>query len=229
MLQNSPTFLRQLVHQKRGAKMSIRKLKTATHVNQILMEKLIFPGMVVVDATLGNGFDAKKLLELIGPKGLLYGFDIQRDAIDSTLLRLEGLPSDTYKLFQRSHSDLLNTLRVQEGVEEVDFVVFNLGYLPKGDKAITTALKTTLLGIEQAFQLLSEGGLLMVTVYPGHLEGAVEADYLHKWFSGQSQKIVDVLHYSFLNHANNPPSTYILEKRSEMPLEPINTIKEKEA
>ena len=39
------------------------------------------PGDVVVDATVGNGFDTVFLAQQVGENGLVYGFDIQIQAI----------------------------------------------------------------------------------------------------------------------------------------------------
>ena len=53
--------------------------------------------------------------------------------------------------------------------------VFNLGYLPGGDKSIATCPKTTAVAIREAAKLLGCGGVITVLAYVGHDGGAEEA------------------------------------------------------
>lgn len=50
-------------------------------------------------------------------------------------------------------------------------VAFNLGYLPGGDKEITTMSDTTLLALEAAGRIVEPGGLISIVVYVGHPRG----------------------------------------------------------
>lgn len=50
-------------------------------------------------------------------------------------------------------------------------MVFNLGYLPGGDKAILTTPGTTLAALQAAGRVLGSGGLISVMVYVGHPGG----------------------------------------------------------
>lgn len=50
-------------------------------------------------------------------------------------------------------------------------VAFNLGYLPGGDKAITTTSETTLVALGAAERILMPGGLISVVAYVGHPGG----------------------------------------------------------
>mgnify|MGYP004704313591 CR=1 FL=1 len=196
--------------------MLLRKLKTATQINRVFLERFCFPGMRAIDATLGKGNDTLMLLELGHPDGKVYGFDIQEEAIRLTESKLAHLDRNRYELFHTGHEHIVDKV-----LESVDLAIFNLGYLPTGDKGITTMTETTTCGIGQAFDRLKVGGLLIVTVYPGHEEGAREASAIGVWLSGQPQQVADVLHFQFVNHQNAPPQTYILEKRSESALLPI--------
>ncbi len=58
--------------------------------------------------------------------------------------------------------------------EEVDFIIFNLGYLPRADKTITTLVDSTLKAIEAGLDLLKLHGIMVVVIYPGHEEGYQE-------------------------------------------------------
>jgi hypothetical protein len=46
-----------------------------------------------------------------------------------------------------------------------------LGYLPGGDKTITTVSETTQLALEAAKKILIPGGLISLVVYVGHPGG----------------------------------------------------------
>lgn len=50
-------------------------------------------------------------------------------------------------------------------------VAFNLGYLPGGDKTLTTQSDTTLKALEAAKGILMDGGLISLVVYVGHPGG----------------------------------------------------------
>jgi len=45
-----------------------------------LAAERIQPGDAVIDATVGNGVDTAFLAKAVGPKGVVYGFDIQQAA-----------------------------------------------------------------------------------------------------------------------------------------------------
>ena len=47
---------------------------------------------------------------------------------------------------------------------------YNLGWLPGGDKSITTKLEDTLESIEAAKRLVKHGGMISVMLYRGHAE-----------------------------------------------------------
>lgn len=57
-------------------------------------------------------------------------------------------------------------------------VMFNLGWLPGGDKRVTTRVHTTLAALEAALSLIAPGGIVTVCIYPGHEEGNRERDAL---------------------------------------------------
>ena len=89
-------------------------------------------GDVAVDFTMGNGNDTLFLSKTVGESGRVYAFDIQEAALLSTREHLisEGAP-ENYTLICASHH------RVKEFVHEpVKVGMFNLGYLPGGDKRI---------------------------------------------------------------------------------------------
>ena len=64
-------------------------LTKVTDLNKVLLEDVISEGDIVIDATMGNGYDTKYLAEKVGESGVVYSFDVQEEAIKSTRKRLE--------------------------------------------------------------------------------------------------------------------------------------------
>ena len=75
-----------------------------------------------------------------------------------------GLPAVT--LVADSHANLAHYVS-----EPIGLIVFNLGYLPGGDKACATQAEATLTSLQVALDKLTVGGLLSVTMYWGHEAG----------------------------------------------------------
>jgi hypothetical protein len=77
----------------------------------------------------------------------------------------------------------------------VDAVMFNLGYLPSGDKSVITLPSSTLPALETAAKLLGGGGILTTVVYPGHEGGAEEAAAVVRWFQNLARDCYRVVHF----------------------------------
>ncbi len=175
-----------------------------------IMKKRITRGNVVVDATIGNGYDTLLLAELVGAEGKVYGFDIQKSAINKTKLKLiENNLIDRVCIFKDGHENIDKHVMVK-----VDLIVFNLGYLPGGDHDIVTKVETTIIALEKSLELLNENGLLLVTSYVGHNEGKTEDECIKEYFSCLDQKMFNVLKFEFINQINNPPILYCVEKNN---------------
>lgn len=65
--------------------------------------------------------------------------------------------------------------------EPIGLIVFNLGYLPGGDKERATQAETTLASLQAALDKLTVGGLLSVTMYWGHEAGKTERAAVTHW------------------------------------------------
>lgn len=171
----------------------------ATHIKE---------GDVVVDFTMGNGHDTLWLSKRVGESGKVYAFDIQEAALESTrgFLEREGAPNN-YTLICASHH------RVKEFVEgPIAAGMFNLGYLPGGNKAITTLHETTIPAIEAAIELLADGGGLLIAVYPGHAEGAVEGELIEELLSKLDRKLICCSRLQIVNSPTSP-FFYLVEKK----------------
>ena len=158
-------------------------------------------GDTAVDFTMGNGNDTLFLSKAVGESGKVFAFDIQEEAIISTGAHLEenGAP-ENYTLICASHD------RVKEFVNEpIKAGMFNLGYLPRsGKKAVTTMRKTTMPAVEAALELLAPDGVLIVAIYPGHEEGALEGEMLREYFSGLSRFRICPSEFKILNSPTSP-------------------------
>ena len=158
-------------------------------------------GDVAVDFTMGNGNDTLFLSKAVGESGRVFAFDIQEDALTSTREHLisNGAP-ENYTLICASHH------RVKEFVKEpIKAGMFNLGYLPRsGRKAVTTMRETTMPAVEAALELLAPDGVLIVAIYPGHEEGALEGEMLREYFAGLSKYRICPSEFKILNSPTSP-------------------------
>ncbi|MBO7376288.1 MAG: class I SAM-dependent methyltransferase [Clostridia bacterium] len=158
-------------------------------------------GDVCADFTMGNGHDTEFLSKTVGPSGKVYAFDVQPQAVASTEknLKAAGCP-ENYILINDSHH------RAGEYIKEkIRAGMFNLGWLPGGDKSITTMRETTLPAVDTAIGLLGADSVLTVAVYPGHPEGDAEGTELRRYLSGLSRFKVCVTE---IRIANSPSSPY---------------------
>ncbi|WP_082081761.1 class I SAM-dependent methyltransferase [Methylocucumis oryzae] len=104
---------------------------------------------------------------------------MQPEAITATQITTHQ--PDNLKLFCACHSEMPRFIPVSEhGL--IKAVMFNLGYLPGGDKAKITRSETTLAALEQVLNvLLAPKGVVSIIVYPGHAGGFREADAVKTW------------------------------------------------
>lgn len=135
-----------------------------------ILAQAVSPGDTALDATAGRGRDTLCLAQLVGEQGRVYAFDIQRQALDEAAghLKAAGLFQQV-ELIEAGHEKVKDYIQ-----EPLAAAVFNLGYLPGGDKTLITQAETTWQGIKGALDLLSKSGLLLAVAYIGHPGGAEE-------------------------------------------------------
>lgn len=151
---------------------------------------------LALDLTLGNGHDCLFLLELGFQQ--VIGFDIQESAIEivQTKLQQHHDLAARVQLLQTGHENL------DEHVKgELDCAMLNLGYLPHGDKTITTLAETSLVAINSAMARLSSDGLITILCYPGHAQGKQELNAIHAEFAKQPSG------FNILEHQSSAPSS----------------------
>lgn len=137
-----------------------------------LVAGVLQDGDTAVDATLGNGHDALFLARCVGASGMVFGFDVQQAALINSRERLEADKVDggCYQLICESHAGMEHYV-----VGQAKAVMFNLGYLPGGDKTRITHADSTSAALLAAAGLIACGGILTVMCYPGHDGGDDEA------------------------------------------------------
>lgn len=189
------------------------------------------PGDTLIDATCGGGHDT---LALAGMQpGKLYAFDIQPEAIDRTrrLLEesgyMEALADGTITLCCAGHEQMGAYLRGQTDADAgshadanpqtdpaiASLILFNLGYLPGGDKTVTTRTETTLAAVQGALPLLKKNGLICITMYSGHAEGAKEKRALLAFAEGLDSKHWHVSYISMPNQKHDPPEILLISRK----------------
>ncbi len=162
-------------------------------------KRLLKPGDAAIDATCGNGHDSLLLAELI-QGGELHCIDIQRQAIETTRQKLKIFIGSVY-FHHGSHAVLPEV--------SPKIIVYNLGYLPGGDKNKTTQTESTLSSLKQAARILAPGGLISITCYPGHEEGAREKEALLPILSAFSKKEFAITTFRWENRKKSPSLVFI--------------------
>lgn len=159
-------------------------LRGPVPLSHLLLRQFVRRGDTAVDATCGNGNDTLLLAELTGASGRVWAFDIQEEAVGQTAGRLAaaGL-AGRVEIIRSGHECMAEHVGA-----DVAAVVFNLGYLPGGDRTIITRPETTLSALEQALTILKPGGILAVTVYPGHGGGGHERRTVDAWATGRDPR-----------------------------------------
>jgi hypothetical protein len=177
-----------------------------------IWEKILQHKDIAIDATCGNGKDSLRLALLLEKKeGQLFCLDIQEKALNATKELLQkSVPS-----FYSSIQFILGSHEILPKVSNIKLIVYNLGYLPGADKSITTKTQSTLKSISQALELVSPGGLICITCYPGHSEGKKEEEELTQFLSSLPPK-----YWSFTmtrwENRKEAPSLILLQKNKEI-------------
>jgi predicted methyltransferase len=183
-------------------------LKNSLYISHELVSKVIQPGDMVVDATMGNGNDTLFLADLVGERGKVFAFDIQQEALNNTKKRLsEAGFLDRTELILEGHQNMEKF--VTRGIKAV---MFNLGYLPKGNHNIGTRAETTIAAIEKSLELLCKEGIIMLVIYYGGDSGFGEKNAVMDYIKTLDCKKYTVLVHDFVNQINCPPIAVCIEK-----------------
>lgn len=184
-----------------------------------LAEGRLHAGGFAVDATAGTGADTLFLAKLAGPRGQVFAFDIQEEALELTERRLSKASGErlaNVSLYQDSHSNMKESIPV-EYHGKISVIMFNLGYLPseQADKHIITMTDSTLLALESSLELLAPGGVVTIVLYPGHEGGEQEAAAVEAWASALPQRTAQAIVYRGIQRPNAP---YLIALERKKPL-----------
>jgi hypothetical protein len=136
------------------------------------IEVALFDGALAIDATVGNGYDTLFLGHRVGPKGKVLGFDVQKAALAGAREILKFVGSvDHVSLIHDSHTRLADYLPTGAVIHAA---MFNLGYLPRGNRQIITLPETTVPALRSVLEHLAERGRVTLLVYRGHEGGVPE-------------------------------------------------------
>lgn len=179
----------------------MQRISLVKLAHQLIKEKLR-PGDITVDATLGNGHDTAFLAEQVGQSGRVYGFDIQQSAVMAVAIKLARWECLT--LMQASHVEMGTKIPVpHQG--KIRACMFNLGYLPGGDKRIITQAESTLTALAIASRILDRDGILTILAYPGHLGGELETLQVTNWCGQLDKQLFNIQTiYSEQKQASTP-------------------------
>lgn len=182
-------------------------MKLTDMVHEMLKLK-IKEGNIIVDATVGNGYDTIFLAKAVGENGKVIGFDIQKTAIENTTNQLiKKNLSQRVVLIQDSHSNINQYIH-----NPINGAMFNLGYLPNGDEKIITKTEITLEALEKTCSLLIKGGFITIISYWGHKGGEEEKEAVEKFLCKLETKKFITGQFKYLNRTGNPPIVYFLQR-----------------
>lgn len=181
-----------------------------------LVQERVQPGDAVIDGTCGNGVDTLFLAGLTGPRGTVYAFDVQEQALLRTRERLAPLDADGR--LPQLHVILDSHARLREHVEpalqgKVAAAMFNFGYLPGADPSVITQTPSSIAALEAALDVLRPGGIVTAVLYPGHEGGDAEAAAIEAWAAALPQVGAQAMLYRM---AQKPTAPYLIavEKRT---------------
>jgi hypothetical protein len=177
-----------------------------------LWERHLASGDTAIDATCGNGQDTLFLAKL--PLSALFALDIQLAGLEKTRkLLAEGLTDEELRRVHLCHMphDDLRKIPIERAPR---LIVYNLGYLPGGDKSITTKTESTLASIGSALAILGNVGAVSITCYPGHDEGKKEEEAVLEMASSLPSARWEVRHHRWLNRRRSPSLLWIRLKDS---------------
>lgn len=133
---------------------------------------------IAIDCTLGNGHDTLFLSSVFKK---VYALDIQPLALKRSQERLKET-SNTY-LYLLNHKDI-DKLEVNN----VNLILYNLGFLPGSDKKIITSYKTTIESLAKAYNLLADEGKIVIASYIRQKNGLEEYEKIIEYLNNNNLK-----------------------------------------
>lgn len=177
-------------------------INNISDIAHFIIESYLENKRVAIDATLGNGHDTDYLSKIFKK---VYAFEIQKNPCEEYIKRKK----ENVEVINDSHHKLKEYVS-----EPVDCIIYNLGYLPGGDKSITTLYETSLLSIKAGLDLLDYGGIMAICIYKGHEEGKIEESSILSYVKTLPKNEFGVMSHTYLNRNSNAPTLIIIEKNN---------------
>lgn len=174
-------------------------MKSMVDLSHEFIRPVLHKQAICVDATLGQGKDTDFFLSQ--KVRIVYGFEIQRDVFESTKERLDDQRTCFYNVGHEHMEEYIH--------EEVDAILFNFGYFPKGDPKITTQSSSSVSAVRQALNLLKVKGRMALVMYP-HESGQEEAKCMEQFLKTQTTIQVQKVQNLLVDHC---PYLLLIEKR----------------
>lgn len=185
-------------------------LNHAVQFQHLFWQDVLPSAKVIVDATCGNGHDLEYILRHKQSGARVWAIDIQECALSETKARLaETVGIEHVTFLSKSHDQAIESLPDQS----IDLLIFNLGYLPKGNHALHTKPETTVAALLTAFEKLAPRGVMTVVTYPGTDMGFAEQTAVEHFLIQVPQQKYDVSRWNPINQKNNPPQLYLIRGR----------------
>ena len=172
-----------------------------SELSHYIIDKFIEYKDVAIDATLGNGYDTDFLADRFN---VVYSFEIQEEPC----INYENKNKQNVKVINDSHSMFDKYID-----RKVNCIMYNLGFLPGGDKNVTTVEKTTIESIEKGLNLLEKNGLMTIAVYRGHTEGKNEESSVLEYVKKLPKNTYGVMLHEYLNRSLSAPLLIVIEKK----------------
>lgn len=180
------------------------KNNSITDIAHLLIKANTNKSDVLVDATMGNGYDTVFLAQIAK---FVYAFDIQEKALVETRAKLDKLKLFNTSLILKSHENILDYVTNFKGI------IYNLGYLPNGDKSITTTSKTTINSITKVLPILNASSFILLTVYPKHKQGQLESIALSNFLETVDPRVYKIMKINLPFQDNYPPYILFIQKK----------------
>lgn len=180
----------------------------AVEASRLFLAPVLADAGCVVDATAGNGHDSLYLCQQTKPECRVWAFDVQTAAVAACgkLLAQHGF-TEKARLIQADHALLREIVQ-----GPVDAAIFNLGYLPGHNHAVTTRLESLTPALDALRELLAPGGRIALVAYPGHPPGRLEMEFLEEYLPRWSQQLFTITRLNFINQKNYPAILYSIGK-----------------
>jgi len=192
-------------------------IRQTTQLALHLVRPYVTPDSAVIDATCGGGRDTLALAEM-GP-ARLYAFDVQEQAVRATTALLQdhgyckSITDGAITICCVPHEEMGRVVPSGDGAAPVSVVIFNLGYLPGGDKDLTTRTDSTMTAVRAAMDLLAPDGVICLTMYSGHPEGKLEKAALLNFASQLDAGKWHTAYVSMPNQKHDPPEILLITRK----------------